>query len=147
METSIVVAQDTAIVETATEFDTSILAGGKSPNTIEQYRLHWRAYVAYAGAWAMATQAATLARWRLHLFETGYTLRDGTRKQYTVNAINLRLASVRSVIAAAAEQGYVDRPTAEAFKAIRGLKLKANKERTHSGRDTRRGRKCCELLG
>lgn len=120
---------DTLPAITGPAFDTTILAGQKSPNTIEQYRLHWLAYVAYAGSWGEAVQPATLARWRQRLFADGYTLKDGTHRPYTVNAINLRLASVRSVMAAAAEAGYIDRGTAEAFKAVRGLKLKANKER------------------
>jgi integrase len=137
METAIVVANaENSVTVTSNTFDTSILAGGKSPNTIEQYRIHWTAYVAYAGTWQMAVQPATLARWRQHLLETGYTLKDGTLKDYTVNAINLRLASVRSVIAAAAEQGYVDHATADAFKVVRGLKQKANKERRRENNRT-----------
>lgn len=137
METAIVVANaENSVSVVGDTFDTGILAGGKSPNTIEQYRLHWTAYVAYAGTWEMAVQAATLARWRQHLFVGGYTTKRGTQKQYTVNAINLRLASVRSVIAAAAEQGYVDHATAEAFKVVRGLKQKANKERKRENNRT-----------
>lgn len=137
METAIERANaENSITPAGNTFDTSILAGGKSPNTIEQYRIHWTAYVAYAVTWEMAVQPATLARWRQHLYTAGYTTRGGAVKPYTVNAINLRLASVRSVIAAAAEQGYVGRETAEAFKAIRGLKQKANKERRRENNRT-----------
>ena len=136
METAIVQANAKNEVTTTSEtFDTSILAGGKSPNTIEQYRMHWSAYVAFAGTWSMAVQPTTLARWRQHLFDTGYDTKAG-HKQYTVNAINLRLASVRSVMAAAAEQGHVDHATAEAFKTVRGLKQKANKERRRENNRT-----------
>lgn len=129
MTASIVRTQTTAVVENGSTFDTDILAGGKSENTIAQYRMHWLAYTAFAGSWAEAMQPATLARWRQHLLAAGYTDKKGNQRKYTVNAINLRLAAVRSVVAAAAEQGHVTRDTAEAFKAIRGLTLKANKER------------------
>lgn len=52
----------------ARQFDTSILAGQKSPNTIEQYQRHFRAYCEYAGTFAEAMQPATLARWRQSLY-------------------------------------------------------------------------------
>src|SRR5690554_4927881 len=88
-------------------FDTSILAGGKAPTSIEQYRLHFAAYCAFAGDWQTALQPATLSRWRQALYEQGYTAADGTRRAYSINSINQRLAAVRSVMAEAAEQGYI----------------------------------------
>lgn len=113
-------------------FDTSILAGTKSPNTIDQYRLHWTTYVAYAGTLAAAVQPQTLARWRQHLYDTGYTDSHGEQRQYSVNAINQRLAAVRSVIQQAAQQGYVSHQAAEAFAAVKGLKVSANRDRKNA---------------
>jgi integrase/recombinase XerD len=110
-------------------FDTSILAGRKSPATIGQYRLLWQAYTNFAGSWSMATQPTTLALWRQHLYQTGYTRKDGTNRAYTVSAINVRLAAVRSVMAEAAQQGFISEDVANAFKAVKGLTVKANKER------------------
>ncbi len=111
------------------EFDTSILAGTKSPNTIDQYKLHFAAYVLYAGTFAAAMQPATLARWRQSLYELGYTLPDGTQKHYSVGSINLRLASVRGLLAEAAQQGYITHELSEQFKHVKGLKQVANKDR------------------
>lgn len=114
------------------EFDTSILAGNKSPNTIDQYRMHFAAYCAFAGTFATATQPATLARWRQSLYENGYTLNDGTVKRYSVSAINQRLAAIRGVMAEAAQQGYITHELAEQFKHVKGLKIAANKDRRNA---------------
>lgn len=140
------------------QFDTSILAGTKSPNTIEQYRLHFAAYYDFAAGlatarkaqptdpddvgaivivqpattkeiFAVATTPATLASWRQHLYGVGYTLKDGTLKPYSIAAINQRLAAIRGLMAAAAEQGHIAHETAEGFKRVKGLKLSANKDR------------------
>ncbi|MCB0099868.1 MAG: tyrosine-type recombinase/integrase [Caldilineaceae bacterium] len=121
----------------ARRFDTSILAGTKSPNTIDQYRMHFAAYCEFAGSFAAATDPATLARWRLHLFETGYTAANGELKDYSVNAINQRLAAIRGVMAEAAQQGYIGRAVADDFKAIKGLKQQAAKERRNAHARTR----------
>lgn len=110
-------------------FDATILAGTKSANTIEQYRMHLVAYCAFAGAFDNAKDPATLARWRQSLYENGYMLKDGTIKQYTVAAINQRLAAIRSIMMEAAQQGYISHEKAEQFKHVRGLKQVANKER------------------
>lgn len=115
------VTTSTTAITIAATFDTSILAGTKSPNTIEQYRLHFGAYCQFAGSWVNAMQPATLARWRQSLFESD--------KGYAVASINQRLASVRGVVAEAAQQGYVAYDTAQQFRAVRGLTVKANKGR------------------
>lgn len=127
--TTITRYQPQALTVAGQPFDTSILAGNKSPTTIDQYRLHFVAYVLFAGTFAAAMQPATLARWRQQLFENGYTTPNGDPKQYSVSSINLRLASVRGVIAEAAQQGYISQELAEQFKHVKGLKQQANKER------------------
>ena len=113
----------------ADPFDTSILAGTKSPNTIEQYRMHFSAYCEFAGSFARAIQPATLARWRQSLYETGYTAPDGTERQYSIASINARLAAIRGIMAEAAQQGYITHELAEQFKHVKGLKQVANKDR------------------
>lgn len=123
MQTAIVATHETREVST---FDTSILAGTKSPNTIAQYEMHFRSYLTFAGSFAAAVVPSTLARWRQALFEEGY---DGGRRQYSVNAINQRLAAVRSLMAEAAQQGYIAHETAEAFKYVKSLSQVANKDR------------------
>jgi integrase len=127
LDTALVATGHTALVEVY-PFGVDILVGVKSPNTLEQYKLHWQTYTQFAITWAEATQPATLARWRQHLLEVGYTGKNG-HHPYTVNAINLRLAAIRSVMHEAAQQGYISHETAKAFKAIEGLKQSANKER------------------
>ena len=123
----------TAIVATAQNtpatFDTSILAGTKSPGTIAQYEMHFRTYLVFAGSFDAAVEPSTLARWRQSLFQDGYTLQDGTNRPYSVNAINQRLAAVRSLMAEAAQQGYIPNETAGAFKYVKSLAQVANKER------------------
>lgn len=113
----------------AANFDTSILAGTKSPNTIEQYRMHFTAYCEFAGSFALAMQPATLARWRQSLYVAGYSMKDGTAKHYSVAAINQRLAAIRGVMTEAAQQGYITHELAEGFKHVKGLKQVANKDR------------------
>ncbi len=113
----------------AADFDTSILAGTKSPNTIDQYRMHFGAYCAFAGSFAQAMLPATLARWRQSLYETGYSANSGPVKLYSVSAINQRLAAVRGVMTEAAQQGYITHELAEQFKHVKGLKQVANKDR------------------
>lgn len=131
----IVVYQQASLVE-GVGFDTSILAGTKSANTIEQYRMHFSAYLGFAGNFPAAVQPATLALWRQRLYEEGYTLANGVAKQYSVAAINQRLASVRSVMAEAAQQGYISHEIAEQFKHVKGLKQVANKGRRKEGSRT-----------
>lgn len=121
----------------AQQFDCSILAGTKSPTTIEQYKLHFATYLAFAGNWQTAMQPSTLARWRQSLYEDGYVAADGSTQQYSVNSINQRLAAIRGVMAEAAQQGYITHETAEAFRHVKGLKVAANRERRNDHARTR----------
>lgn len=118
-------------------FDTSILAGVKSPSSIAQYKLHFAAYLAFAGDWLTAMHPSTLARWRQTLFEVGFVTADGTNQHYSVNSINQRLAAIRGVMAEAAQQGYISHEAAEAFRHVKGLKAAANKERRNAHTRTR----------
>lgn len=113
----------------AASFDTSILAGTKSPNTIEQYKMHFAAYCAFAESFAQAVQPDTLARWRQALYAGGFMATDGTARPYSVGSINQRLAAIRGVMAEAAQQGFITHELAGQFKHVKGLKQKANKDR------------------
>lgn len=126
---TITLYQPQGLADTGEHFDTSILAGTKSPNTIEQYEMHFKAYCAFAGSFPVAMQPATLARWRQHLYDDGYRFNDGQPRKYSVNAINQRLAAVRALLSEAAQQGYITHELAEQFKQVKGLKQVANKER------------------
>lgn len=129
MTTAIAIYSQQSLELARSEFDTGILAGTKSANTIDQYKMHFSAYMSFAGSFAMAVQPATLARWRQSLYETGYSLADGTVKPYSVAAINQRLAAIRGLMAEAAQQGYIAHDIAEQFRYVKGLKVVANKDR------------------
>lgn len=116
-------------VSTDLTFSVTILAGTVSPNTMNQYKTHFISYLNYAGSAEKALQSSTLARWRQHLYETGYQTNNGTVKHYTVAAINQRMAAIHKIMAEAAQQGYITHELAEQFKHIKGLKLVANKDR------------------
>lgn len=135
METQITPATP-AVLAPVPAFDPSILAGQVSPNTLSQYAADFRLYLAFAGSPQAALQPATLARWRQSMLETGY-VRNGKAGRYSVAAINRRLSSVRKVLAEAAQQGYVPHETAEGFKRVKGLTLKANKDRRNEHARTR----------
>lgn len=115
-------------ITTGQPFDVSIIAGTVAPKTEAMYRRDFAAYVAFAGSFGQAISPATLARFRTSL------VNDTTKSPRTINRM---LSSVRSVMIAAAEQGYIDRPTADEFKAVRGVKVKAMKERTKPNARTR----------
>lgn len=134
MNTSIVPSTATAIAmktapASAQRFDTSILAGNVAESSLEQYRMHFRAYCAFAGSFDAAMEARTLAQWRQSLYSGGYATQAGAARAYSVNAINQRLAAVRRLMVEAAEQGYITHESAEQFRHVKGLSLKANKER------------------
>src|SRR5205085_1772734 len=110
------------------EFDTTILAGTRSPSAIVQYTHYFRQYLTFAGCFAQALEPAMLACWRSHLVNTPYITKSGPR-QYSVNAINVRLSAVRSVMHEAAAQGYIPHALAHAFAAVVGIKPEAMQER------------------
>jgi integrase len=146
MTTNAIVPSTITAVTAPSAFDTSILAGVKSPTTIEQYRLHFASYVRFAGDWATAMQPSTLARWRQTLYETGFADTDGATQQYSVNSINQRLAAIRGVMSEAAQQGYISHETAEAFRHVKGLKASANKERRNAHARTRISREQMRVI-
>ena len=85
------------------------------------YERDFRAYVAFAGDFAVACDATTLARWRAHLAQ---------ETAMSPNTINRMISAVKRLIREAAVQGYLSHDRAAAFAKIEGVKAAALKERT-----------------
>jgi site-specific recombinase XerD len=102
-------------------FATTILAGQLAASSIRIYQRDVGVYATYAQEAQLDPLAATtLARWRTAQAEA---------TNLSPNTINRRLAAVKRLLAAAAEQGYVSHELAEAFGDLKGVKRAALKER------------------
>jgi integrase/recombinase XerD len=91
-----------------------------APQSLAGYQQDLMAYRRFCGHPDAALEASSLARWRVHLAQDALL---------SPNTINRRLAAVKRVVREAAAQGYVDSDTAEAFRRVRGLQVKALKDR------------------
>ncbi|MBC8162762.1 MAG: tyrosine-type recombinase/integrase [Roseiflexaceae bacterium] len=111
-------------------FDHAIVAGTVSTRSVQKYAQHFLAYCAFARTRDAALEPATLARWRTALVQQQAPV-------LSPNTINNKLAAVRSIMVAAAEQGYIAGALADAFRRVRGVSVKAMKERRASHRRTR----------
>lgn len=100
---------------TTKSFDTSILAGQVRQSSVDLYKRDFAAYLAFAGGFQNAMQPAMLAQWRTEL----------AKGDKSPNTINRQLSSVRTVVRAAAEQGFVSQEVAQAFENVRGVKVAA----------------------
>jgi site-specific recombinase XerD len=101
-------------------FDLTRLTGQLAPRSLKAYQLDLAAYLRFCAAPGSAREAASLIRFRLHL------------ARFTALApstINRRLAAVKRVVQEAAEHGVIDRATAEAFRQVQGVPVKALKDR------------------
>jgi len=99
----------------------ALLTGQLAPNSLRAYQQDLAGYLRFCGDEPMqALDAAMLARWRT-------SLAQDTR--LSPSTINRHLAGVKRVVQEAAAQGYVDVPTAEAFRRVSGVPMKAMKER------------------
>src|SRR5207253_4407916 len=67
-----------------------------------------------------ALEASTLARWCVHLAQA---------TPLSPHTINRKLAAVKRLVCEAAMQGYCEPATAEAFRRVPGVALKAMKDR------------------
>lgn len=104
-----------AELTTRPAIDTSILAGQVRQSTISMYKRDFAAYVDFAGNEDNALNSATLAQWRTVLSKT----------DKSPNTINRMLSSVRAVIKAASEQGYINSEIANKFENVKGVKVGA----------------------
>lgn len=101
-------------------FDTAILTGQLAPQSLAGYQHDLAAYLCFCEDPATALEAASLARWRIHMAQA---------TRLSPHTINRRLAVVKRVVGEAAAQGAVPRATADAFQRVRGVPLKALKDR------------------
>jgi site-specific recombinase XerD len=101
-------------------FDTAILTGQLAPQSLAGYQQDLTAYLQFCGDAGTALAATSLLRWRLHLAQD---------TRLSPSTINRRLAAVKRVVAEAAAHGGVDLVTAEAFRRVPGVPLKAMKDR------------------
>ncbi len=108
------------LIPVSPPFDPTILAGQVGHALLAMYERDFRAYLAFAGSPEAALEAATLARWRTHLAKA---------TTMSPNTINCMLSAVKRMMAAAAEQQFIEASRAEAFRLVRGVKLGALKER------------------
>jgi site-specific recombinase XerC len=109
--------------------DMSILAGQLAPSSIAEYCKDWQAYTTWcAETGALPLEAAALARWRTHLAEAT------TKSPATINRA---LAAVKRLVAEGAAQGYLDADTAARIAGVKGVKVKALKERRRAYARTR----------
>lgn len=127
MTTALAATHQNAITQ-GNRFDVSIVAGTVAPSTIEQYKRTFAEYVGFAGSFAQACEPSTLARYRTAL------VNDTAHSPRTINRM---LSAIRKVMHAAAEQGYIAQTTADNFKAVAGVKVKAMRERTKENARTR----------
>jgi len=113
-------------------FDAQILAGQIAPSSLAIYRRDFAAFKAWAAADPAAggdwSDPTTFARWRTHL--AGATT-------LSPKTINRMLSAVKRVLAEAAIQGYISRDIADTFGDVKGVKVKALKERTKQTARTR----------
>ncbi|MBW7883736.1 MAG: tyrosine-type recombinase/integrase [Caldilineaceae bacterium] len=105
----------------AAPFNAGILAGQLAASSIAMYERDFAAYLAFAGSFGAAMDAATLGRWRTHLAQ------ETTKSP---NTINRMLSAVKRLLREAAAQGYVSHETAAAFDQVAGVKTAALKSRT-----------------
>jgi integrase len=139
--TSIVTATPTALAASwpATVAQLAALADTylepeASDNTRFLYVRYFGEYATFAGDAAALWEPATLERWKAYLFKVGYTGKDGAQRPFTVNALNTKIAAVRSVVRQFEKKGHLAAGTHELFrKQVDGLKLKSNKERRKDG--------------
>lgn len=110
------------------DFDAQILAGQVAPSTIAMYNRDFGAYKAWAATDGDWMETATFARWRAAL--AGET----TMSPKTINRM---LSAVKGIMGEAAEQAYIDRDIADAFALVKGVKVKAMKDRTKAHARTR----------
>jgi len=115
--TTAVITTNTALA-TQPAFDTSILAGQVRQSSIDLYKRDFAAYCVFAGSWDRAIVPATLAQWRTDL----------AKGAKSPNTINRQLSSVRTLMKAAAEQGFIAHDLAEQFNSVRGVKVAAMRD-------------------
>jgi len=110
------------------ELDATLLAGRLNPNSLVRYQAYIGQYLTFAGSIDAAIDPQTLARWRRELAET---------TRLSPHTINLRLSIIRSLMKAAAEQGFITWSRYEEFKHVDGVSVVALADRLKPNRRVR----------
>jgi integrase/recombinase XerD len=101
--------------------DTTLLTGQLAPSSRAAYQSDLAGYLRFCGGeLVQALDAGMLARWRTD---------QAQHTRLSPSTINRHLAGVKRVVQEAAAQGYLDVPTAEAFRRVPGVPVKALKDR------------------
>ena len=129
MTTEIQIVSPNEVAMMGMNFDAAILAGQCAPSTIAMYRRDFGAYLRYAGSVDAALESATLSRWISDL--------AGATGNMAPSTINRMVSAVKRLVSTAAAQGYCPNETAAAFERVRGVKVKALKDRQKVGARTR----------
>ena len=108
--------------------DPALLTGQLAPASLAGYQRDLAAYRRFCRDAATALEPASLARWRTHLAQA---------TRLSPHTINRRLAAVKRLLQEAATQGYVEAATAEAFRRVPGVPVKALKDRLKATARTR----------
>ena len=136
MTTALATNNNTAVFAPI-DFDANILAGQVGQSSIDMYARDLAEYTNpsepdkpgwcdRAGFNPLAP--ATFARYRAYL-ASDTTLSKKTGRPFSPNTVNRMLTSVRSVMISAAEQGFIDRETADGFRDLKGVKTAALRDR------------------
>lgn len=113
----------------------SIVAGQVSDSTVRQYVEDFFDYLRFAKSRASALDSAIFSQWRGDLVERIYLVPDPQHvgqmqeKQLSPNSINRMMAAVRHMMREAQEKKLVPPGTFESFNYVRGVSVKALKER------------------
>lgn len=107
----------------------SILAGQVSQSTRVQYAQDFYDYLRFAGTVERALDPATFSLWRTHLTTRLYEVNQQQTKLLSPNTINRMISAVKHMFQEAEEKGLVPVGTYERFSRVRGVKVKALKER------------------
>lgn len=108
--------------------DPAILVGQLAPASLAGYQRDIAAYRRFCDDLQTALEPTSLARWRTHLAQA---------TRLSPHTINRRLAAVKRLVHEAAAQGYVESATAEAFRRVPGVPVKALKDRLKATARTR----------
>ena len=133
--TTALTTNTTTAVFAPIDFDANILAGQVGQSSIDMYARDFAKYHNADGTgWADRAgfnplSPATFARYRAYLASDTTLSEKPPYKPYSPNTVNRMLTSVRSVMTAAAEQGFIDRETADGFRDLKGVKTAALRDR------------------
>jgi len=109
--------------------DVRILAGKLAASSIEMYKRDFTAYVLWAMQQGLEPlTASTLKRWVTFL---------ANETEMSPNTINRMVSAVKRLVLEAAEQDYTSHEIAAGFEQVRGVQVKALKERIKPNARTR----------